>query len=133
MRQWGDARRLQQMRVDWHREEAESGDSTRRRGLGIALGTLGQIQREAGDAACLTSLREAFDIVSGLGDRALTAVGAFDLGRTYEAAGEWDQAEEWYAKSMAACPEDDRVVRPKILSQLGGLSYERFVRSVQDG
>jgi tetratricopeptide (TPR) repeat protein len=131
-RRWDEAARLQQLRVDWLREQVGS-DKGRERALAIALGTYGQIQREAGKAECVRSLREAFDIVSVLGDRALTAIGAFDLGRTYEAAGDWDQAEDWYRKSMAVCPEDDHVVRPKILSQLGGLSYERFARSLKEG
>jgi tetratricopeptide (TPR) repeat protein len=130
---WGVAEGLQQLRVEWLRGRTEAQDAAGRRTLAIALGTLGQIQREAGSSECVASMREAFDIVSGLGDRPLTAIGAFDLGRTFEIHHDWDQAEEWYGRSLQVCPEDDRTVRPKILSQLGGIAYERFLASVRDG
>jgi tetratricopeptide (TPR) repeat protein len=129
--EWNSAERLQRLRVDWIRGRA-SKDPAGPRTLAVALGTLGQIQREAGSAKCIDSFQEAFEIVSGLGDRPLTSIGAFELGRTYEAAREWDQAESWYRKSMEACPDDDRAVRPKILSQLGGISYERFLGSFKE-
>jgi len=94
-RDWLEAERLQQIRVSWDRQRAQSSlavTAGRRDGpqrhaiqtLGTSLQELANIQRERGNPACTASYREALDLATAVGERVGQAACAFNLGHAYK-------------------------------------------------
>lgn len=139
-RQWGEAERLQRPRVEWDRRRAASAlalppealDGTQRnaiRTLAASLHTLGQIQRELGQAECVKSYEETAGLTHRIGDKAAEASAAFNLGHAYKnlpAIRDLTQAEQWYRRSLELHDEGDRLGRGKCFNQLGLVARERF-------
>ncbi len=139
-RSWGEAERLQQAVVEWHRRRAapllarkhESLDDNQRntvRSLAVSLELLGFIRREMGDADSVASYEESLEVSESIGDREGAAVCAFNLGHAYNelaAVRDLAQAEHWYRRSLELTEERDRMGRGKCLGQLGSVAFERF-------
>jgi tetratricopeptide (TPR) repeat protein len=147
-RQWAEAARLQALAVDYQRRQTapllavppEQWDSRQRntlRSLAVSLHELGQIQREQGAAACVDSYQESYDLLLRIGEHAVAASCAFNLGRVYSgnvpALRDLAQAEQWYRRDLELTPESDRLGRGKTLGQLGLVAYERFKEARQAG
>ena len=144
-RQWAVAAKLQGLRVDYARQQAalllalppEQLDARQRntlRSLAAALHQLGEIQREEGVAACVGSYQEGYDLALRIGDHAVAASCAFNLGRVYTevpALRDLAQAEQWYRHSLELMPESDRLGMGKALAQLGYVAWERFKEAQQ--
>jgi tetratricopeptide (TPR) repeat protein len=140
---WAEADRLQRMCVDWDRERARSAlktapekwDNRQRhsiRTLAASVHQLADLQRANGDQSCARTYREALDIGKALGDTALCAVCAFNLGTTYAEIADLrdlDQAERWYRESLELRTPGDMAGRAKSLGQLGFVALERFLKA----
>ncbi len=99
------------------------------RSLAASLHELGRIQLEQEEAACAGSFQEAFDLAQQIDDRALAAICAFNLGTAYKDVSSiraWDQAEQWYRRSLELRDPQDRQGRGQVVGQLGSVAYERF-------
>ncbi|NQT87972.1 tetratricopeptide repeat protein, partial [bacterium] len=139
-RQWPEAERLQRLKGNWCRDLAAEALAlppdrlngiTRVRILTLAnsIHELGQIQREQGDAQCVESYREALSLYKRIGDQAVEAVCAFNLGHAYmqiPALCDLDEAERGYQRSLDLRDERDGLGRGKCLGQLGMVAYVRF-------
>jgi hypothetical protein len=113
-RRGAEAERLQRMRVDRDRNRAEPllsaapetlGAEERHavRNLATSLHELGEIQREAGEAACAESYRESLRAGEAIGDTDGQAICALNLGVAYKnIAGlrDLDEAERWLRHSL---------------------------------
>jgi tetratricopeptide (TPR) repeat protein len=139
-RDWAEAERLQRGLVDWDRLRArhaltlppEALDGAQRNALrtvAACLGTLADIQRRQGSAACVETNHEALGIVEKIGDIAVQAITAFNIGHGYLEIAELrdlDQAQHWYEKSLQLRTPTDGVGRGRCLGQLGFVAYERY-------
>ena len=139
-RNWVEAERLQQVRVDWNRQRAQPAlaaapdlrDTTQRntiRTLAASLHELAEIQREQGSPTCAPTYREALDLANAIGDAAGQATCAFNLGHAYKDITELrnlDEAERWYRMSLDLRPPHDGLGRGRCVGQLGMVAYERF-------
>lgn len=139
-RQWAEAERLQEVHVTWDRqhaasalarpaEELEDGERNAIRTLAVSLHELGVIRRELGRADCVPVYEEALELSERIGDRALAAACAFNLGHAFKdlpTLRDLEQAERWYRRSLELCAEGDRLVRSRCLKQLGMVAHERF-------
>ncbi len=139
-RDWGEAERLQHIRVEWDRPRASAAllvppanlDATHRhliRMLGVALTQLAQIQMSLGQAECMAAYEEAATLYQHIADQVAEAVAAFNLGHAYmniPTIRDLDQAERWYNRSLELVDERDRLGRGQTLGQLGFVAYERF-------
>jgi tetratricopeptide (TPR) repeat protein len=99
------------------------------RTLAASLHELGEIQRERGESACIASYKESLDLAQEMGDRALAAICAFNLGTAHKdipAIRDLDQAEHWYRRSLELTDERDRLGRGRSQGQLGGVALARF-------
>jgi tetratricopeptide (TPR) repeat protein len=146
-RNWVGAARLQQLDVDYERQRAapllalppEQLDGNHRhtlRNLAASLHELGEIQREQGDAACVDSYQESYELALRIGEQPLAASCAFNLGHVYTempALRDLAQAEQWYQRDLELTPESDRLGRGKTQGQLGYVAYERFTEARQAG
>ncbi|MEI7644831.1 MAG: CHAT domain-containing protein [Chloroflexales bacterium] len=146
-RQWAVAAKLQGLRVDYARQQAalllalppeqlEAGQRNSLRSLGVALHELGQIQREEGVAACVGSYQEGYDLALRIGDHAVAAACAFNLGHAYmqiPALRDLAQAETWYRRSLELRAEQDRLGRGRVMGQLGYVARENFLEAQQAG
>jgi hypothetical protein len=146
-RQWAAAARLQALQVDHQRQQAapllilpsEQLDASQRntlRSLAVSLHELGQIQREQGDAACVDSYQESYELALRIGDQPLAAICAFNLGRFYTetpVSRDLAQAQQWYHHALDGWPEGDQLNRGKTLGQLGLVARERFKEARQTG
>ena len=113
-RQWAEAERLQTVHIDWSRRSAapalarpvvelKSGERNAIRTLAVSLNALGQIRRELGRTECVSVFEEALELSERIGDRALAAICAFNLGHTLKnlpVLRDLDQAERWYRRSL---------------------------------
>ena len=146
-REWAEATRVFSIVVTHFRQQAapllalppeqlEAGQRNSLRSLAVSVEQLGHLQREAGAAACVGSYQEGYDLALRIGDHAVVAVCAFNLGRVYTevpALRDLAQAETWYRRSLELTPESDRLQRGKTLGQLGLVARERFKEARQAG
>jgi tetratricopeptide (TPR) repeat protein len=146
-RQWAEASRLQGLTADYDRQQAapllalpsEQLDGNHRhtlRNLAASLHELGEIQREQGDAACVDSYQESYELALRIGDQPVAAICAFNLGRFYTetpASRDLAQAEQWYQRSLELRAEGDQLGRGRVQGQLGLVARERFKEARQAG
>jgi tetratricopeptide (TPR) repeat protein len=146
-RQWAAAARLQGLRTDYNRQQAapllalppeqlDSGQRHTLRSLAASLHELGEIQREQGDAACVASYQESYELSLRIGEQAGAAICAFNLGHAYKdvpALRDLAQAEQWYQHALDGWPEGDQLNRGKTQGSLGLVAYERFKEARQAG
>jgi tetratricopeptide (TPR) repeat protein len=146
-RQWAEAARLQGLTGDYDRQRAapllalppehlDSGQRNTLRSLAVSVEQLGQIQREQGDAACVGSYQEGYELALRIGDQVEAAVIAFNLGHAYKdvpALRDLAQAEQWYQHALEGWPEGDQLNRGKTQGSLGLVAYERFKEERQAG
>jgi tetratricopeptide (TPR) repeat protein len=146
-RQWAEAARLQGLTVDYDRQQAapllalppeqlDSGQRNTLRSLAVSVEMLGHLQREQGDAACVDSYQESYELSLRIGEQAGAAICAFNLGRFYTetpASRDLGQAEQWYQRSLELTPESDTLTRGKGQGQLGYVAWERFKEARQAG
>ena len=139
-REWGEAERLQRIRVDWQRKRsaaalataAESLDVAQRndiRSLSVSLSMLANILRERGDPDCVAAYQEDHELSLRIGDRPGASVTAFNAGHAYVRIPDLrdlGQAEKWYRRSLELRAEHDRLGRGRCLGQLGAVALERF-------
>ncbi len=132
------AERLQRARIEVDRRRAapalagelaaEAGRNLIRT-LAMSLGTLGQIQMENGDAACVQAYEKAAGLLQRIGDQAAEAIAAFNLGHAYKdiaAIRDLAQAAQWYQRSLELRAAADVNGRAKSTMQLGLVAHERF-------
>jgi tetratricopeptide (TPR) repeat protein len=138
-RYWGEAERLQLRRVDSDRKNAERAlevtpdawDNIHRgliRSLAVSLHQLAQIQRAKCDSACATAYVEALELARSIGDKALQAIGAYNLGLAYldiDDLVDLDEAERYFRKSL----DLHALARAKCLASLGKVALERFMEA----
>jgi tetratricopeptide (TPR) repeat protein len=146
-RQWEKAERLQRMRVGWNRKRASAAlaippeklDGNRRntiRTLASSIDSLGQIQRELGQTACVESYRESHELALRISDHPGAPIAAYNLGTAYKDLAEirsLAEAERWYERSLELHSEGDRLGRAKCLGQLGSVAYRRFMGAREAG
>jgi tetratricopeptide (TPR) repeat protein len=139
-RNWSEAQRLQQLKVDWARRVAapileaspETWDVEQRhhiRRLGASLERLGRIRREPQDEGCIADLEEALALYRRLGLGPEEAMCAFNLGNAYlevTPVRNLDTAEHWYRRSLALRPPSDDLGRARSLGQLGFVALKRL-------
>lgn len=139
-RDFAKGENLQRVLVDWHRKRArpsletapdQRSDLQRQaiRNLGVSVHQLGVLQGEKGDAACAEPYREAFKLAQAIGDAAMQARSAFNLGVAYTdvtALRDYDAAERWLQQSLNLRPPRDASGRGSTLVGLGTLSMLRF-------
>jgi tetratricopeptide (TPR) repeat protein len=102
------------------------------RTLAASVHELAEIQRENGDRSCVGTYREALDIAKTLGDTALCAVCAFNLGTTYldiPDLRDLDEAERWYRESLDLYAPGDMLGRAKSIGQMGRIALDRFLEA----
>lgn len=142
-RQWAEAERLQPRAVDWNRHRAtpalirpagelEGEERYAIRMLAVSLHELGNIRRELGRAECVSAYEEALELSERIGERALAAICAFNLGRSFgelPALCDLDRAEGWYRRSLELRDERDRMGRGRCVAQLGLIACERFLEA----
>jgi tetratricopeptide (TPR) repeat protein len=138
--QWGEAERLQARRVNWDRrraaraldqpvEELESRERNTIRTLAVTLVSLGSFRRELRRAECVPAYEEAFELSKRIGDPALAAICAFNLGHAFRflpTLRDLDQAEHWYRRSLELIDERDRLGYSRCWANLGIVAHERF-------
>ncbi len=139
-RQWPEAERLQQIRVEWDRRRASPaiGLSPERLGpaqrhairlVAISLRELGEIQRELSQPNCVQSYNESYELALRIDDRPGMSGAAYNLGKAYTNLPSFrnlDEAERWYWRSLEMLSKDDELRRSRCLHQLGIVSQERF-------
>src|SRR5882724_11747885 len=135
-----EAERLQGLRVAWNRQRAASllaqppeGLDTRQRNqvrtLSVSVEQLGHIQREEGKAECVASYKEALALDERIGDQALAAICAFNLGHAYmylPNLRDFAEAEGWYRRSLELFAPGDQLARGMCSDELGTVALERF-------
>ncbi len=138
-RNWAEAERLQQRRVEWDRgraarllgrpaEELDDSERNRVRTLAASLHGLGQILREQEDPECVPAYEEARELAERIGDTAAAAACAFNLGHVFKdlfALRDLARADHWYRRSLELRPEGDRLLEAKCHNQLGSVAWER--------
>jgi tetratricopeptide (TPR) repeat protein len=146
-RQWSEAERLQSVCVDWDRKQAEAAikkpanalDKAERniiRTLVSSVGDLGHNQFEQGQGECVESYQEALDLSELIGDQAVTAACAFNLGNAYIGISDirdLDKAEKWYRRSLELADESNSRNRVKCMAELGHVASLRFVDARHEG
>ncbi len=146
-REWAAAERVFRVVVTDFRQQAtplldvppEQLDANQRntlRSLASALHTLGQIQREQDAEACVASYQESYNLALRIGEYAVAATCAFNLGHAYKdipALRNLAKAEQWYRRSMELRAEQDRLGRGRVLGQIGYVAWERFKEARQAG
>ena len=138
--QWAEAERLQNRRVEWDRERAagalamdprelEAGQQNQVRSLAVSLLEIGRIWSDLGRAGCVPAYEEALELSERIGDRAVAAACAFNLGHAcmyVPALRALDRAEHWYRRSLELRNETDRLGQSKCTFQLGAVAQEQF-------
>lgn len=142
VRQLDEARRLQNLRVVWAREQAadlltldpaelDGEQRNRIRSLAAILHELGEIERELGAPSCVASYKEALSLAELISDQVAASKCAYNLGRTFDGVlvpflRNLDDAERWYLRSFELRDEHDRRGRAISLGQLGAVARGRF-------
>jgi Flp pilus assembly protein TadD len=139
-RQWKEAERLQRILAEWSRKHASQAlaipperglDDAQRAAilaLAVSIEQLGHIQRVVGQAACVESFRESYELDLRADAQAAAGVVAYNLGIAYQTVPgirDLEEAQRWYQLSLELSSEGDRLARAKSLTQLGSLAYER--------
>jgi len=146
-RRWKEAGRLQGARIDWSRKRAASAlgkppeklnDKERRaiRMLAVSLHEMARIRRQQGLGECIPAYEEALSLAERIGDQALAAICAFNLGHAYMAISglrDLDKAESCYRRSLELVGEGDNLGRGRCLVQLGIVAHQRFVKAREAG
>jgi tetratricopeptide (TPR) repeat protein len=139
-RRGAEAERLQRLRVDVDQNRAQPllaaapetlGVEERNavRNLAVNLHELGELQREAGEAACADSYRESLRAAEAIGDTDAQATCAMNLGLAYKDIPnlrDLGEAESWLRRSLDLRPPGDKHRRAKSLNNLGNVAWERF-------
>ena len=139
-RKWGEAERLQLIRLASDRQRAAPVLSSERRSLhnekrllvrtlAVSLEGLGSIQRALGREDCFDAYKEALELSESIGDQAEAAVCALNLGHAYEeipSLRDLRQSQHWYRRSLELTDERDRMWQGKCLAQLGFVAHEKF-------
>jgi tetratricopeptide (TPR) repeat protein len=135
-----EAERLQGLRVDWNRQRAapllaqppEGLDAEQRnqvRTLAASVHQFGDIQRAAGRAECVASFQEALALAERIGDQAVAAICASNLGHAYQDLPDLrdlSEAERWYRRSLDLREPEDGLGRGKCAISLGNVDWELF-------
>ncbi len=148
-RNWAEAERLLQPRLEWSRQQAapllarprESLDSRERNtvhNLAASLENLGHVRRKRGNEDCVGAYEEALELAESIGDRTAAAICAFNLGHAYKDLTDLRdlaQADRWCRRSLELTEKRDRVGRGRCLAQLGHVAFEQFreARSCKSG
>ncbi len=146
-REWAEAERLQRTRMEWERRQAapalsspfpDLDDSGRHaiRSLAVSLQGLGGIQRELGQAECIESYKEGYQLALHIDDRSAADTAAYNIGTAYKdlpALRNLTEAERWYRRSLELHAERDQLGRAKCLGQLGSVSHLRFREAREAG
>ena len=144
-RQWAAAAKLQELSVDYARQQAapllalslaqlNTGQYNTLYSLVASLNALGLLQLEQGVAACVGSYQESYNLALQIGEYTGAASCAFHLGHAYRnilVLRDLAQAEVWYRRSLEFCSKQDQLQRGNTLSQLGLVAYERFKEARQ--
>ncbi|HEV2854342.1 MAG TPA: CHAT domain-containing protein [Thermoanaerobaculia bacterium] len=139
-RQWIEGERLQKILVDWEIQRAspalaklpEELDSAERysiRNLAVSFQILGHIRRGLGRADCVPAYEASIKLAERVGEAAVAAVSAFNLGNTFcllPSLRNLSLAEHWYRRSLDLFAKGDGIWRGRCLGQLGYVAYERF-------
>ncbi len=142
-RRWPEAEELQHAQVEWERRRVaplldrprrglDSGERDAVRNLAVSLHHLGEILREMGREDSVASFEESLELAESIGDGALAAICAFNLGHAYNslaALRDLAQADRWYRRSLELHDERDRLGRARCLGQLGLVALERFIEA----
>lgn len=103
------------------------------RTLAISLDTLGQLQRDAGDAACVVQFQEASRLCARIGDCAAQAIAEFNLGHAYKdlpGLRDLQAAEAAYQRSLDLFALQDALNRSKCIMQIAMVHHERFTEDL---
>lgn len=139
-REGAEAERLQRLLVNFDRNRAQpllaaapetlgADERNAIRSLAVTFCGLGQIQREAGQASCADWHRESLRAAEAIGNTALQAVCANELGLAYKVIPglrDLDEAERWYRRSLDLTAPSDTLGRGICLLNLGNVAQERF-------
>ncbi len=143
-RHWTEAERLQTVRVEWGRKQAEpflrltteeldtAGGRNWIRSLAVCVENLGYIQRELESSECVDTYQEAFQLSLKIEDNPEAVICAINLGHAYKdipAIRNLEKAEQWYKKSLELRDERDRLGWGIGFITLGNVIYERFKES----
>ena len=96
---------------------------------GVSLNDLGDIQRECGQADCISSYVEAAEMANRAGDRAGLAAVALNLTQAHialPAVRDLEEAERWCRHSLEMYGQEQRHGRAQCLGLLGLVAHERF-------
>lgn len=99
------------------------------RGLGAALGTLGQLQRDAGDVACVDQFQELILVAARIRDCTAQSIAEFNLGHAFKdlpAVLNLEAAEAAYKRSLALRASGDLLGRSQCLHQIALVYHKRF-------
>lgn len=146
-RDWRLAQELQKLRVEQSRKSAEAAlgvpqeqtsqaERDQIQSLAVALHDLGEVQREAGDADCISSYHESLVLAEKARDRGGEIACALNLGNAYREIPKLfnlDEAATWYRRAMRLAGQKDHLLLGKCLNNLGGIEWDRFNQGVQAG
>lgn len=141
VRNWDEAARLQQIKVQRSRREAEaaldarpddldSDQAATLRTLAVDLGGLADILREQGNPRCVKTYEEAIGLAPRIGDRPLEGRAAFGLGDAYlnvDVLYDLAAAERWYTRSL------ELLRSANCLGALGTVEFARFRQALAAG
>lgn len=99
------------------------------RTLAVSLGTLGQLQRDAQETACVDSFQEAGGLLGRIGDRVTQAITELDLGNCFlklSSLRNLDAAASAYQRSLDLCVPSDALTRSVCLQQIAMVYHMRF-------
>jgi tetratricopeptide (TPR) repeat protein len=134
------AQKLQEAMIAWHRRKAadalavrtETLDDSQRaaiRNVAVTVEGLGHILLQQSKSGCLDCYLEAMSLYQRIGNRHGEGVVAYNLGHTYQdvpGVRDLDQAEHWYQRSLERFGPDNTFRRAQVISELGGVAFQRF-------
>lgn len=144
--QLAKAETLQSGGVEWHRQRAAQAlalprenlnavQRNRIRTLAASLQELGEIQRQLGQADCLQSYNESYELALRIQDTPGAAIVAYGLGNAHlliAGIHNLDEAERWYQHALTLEADGNMLGRASCLGQLGAVAYERFLAARGD-
>ena len=140
-RDWPTATRLQTALAAWARGRAapyhdlppDRLDATARnrlRTVAVSEQDLGRLLREQRDPACLGHFQAAHDLCEQIGDTALQAIQALNLGNAYlfvPGLRDLDRARHWHQRGLDLKPDHNRIGRAAAHGALATVAYQRFL------